>query len=95
MYRSWNLHPTIPNQDNHNPPPPSVIIEEMEEYAIEEIFDSRLYRKKPQYLIQWVGYPHLSWEPAEYHKQTSAISTFHERYPMKLGPCFDVEGEEV
>ena len=89
------LAPTDPLEGQHIPPPPPVIIEEMEEYAVEEILDSRVLRKQPQYLVRWVGYPHPSWEPAEYHTRTSAVTTYHDQHPSKPGPWYDEEGEEV
>jgi hypothetical protein len=89
------LAPTDPLEGQLIPPPPPVIIEEMEEYAVEEILDSRVLRKQPQYLVRWVGYPHPSWEPAEYHTHTSAVTTYHDQYPIKLGPWYDEKGEEV
>jgi hypothetical protein len=76
-------------------PPPPVIIEEMEDYAIEEMLDSQISRKEPQYLIRWVSYPHSSWEAAEYHHETRAISTYHKEYPAKPGPWFDEEGRRI
>jgi hypothetical protein len=71
------------------------VIEAIEKYAVEEVLNSRVHRKEPQYLIQWIGYPHPSWEPAEYHRKTSAITTFHEKYPAKPGPWFNENGEEI
>jgi hypothetical protein len=89
------LAPDDPLPGQHQLPPPPVIIEEIEEYAVEEVLDSRVYRKEPQYLIRWMGYPQPSWEPAEYHRETSAISTYHEKYPAKPGPWFDEQGREI
>jgi hypothetical protein len=67
----------------------------MTEYAIEDILDSQVLRKTPQYLLQWVGYPNASWEPAEYHYESSAVTAYHEKYPRKLGPWFDEEGQKL
>jgi hypothetical protein len=89
------LAPSEPLPGQIQTPPPPVIIEEIEEYAVEEVLDSRIYRKEPQYLIRWVGYPHPSWEPAKYHRETSAISAYHEKHPTKLGPWFDEDGREI
>jgi hypothetical protein len=88
------LAPNDPLPGQHHAPPPPVVIEEMQEYAVEEILDSRVHRKEPQYLVRWVGYPHPSWEPAEYHRETSAISGYHEKYPAKPGPWYDENGDE-
>jgi hypothetical protein len=51
------------------PEPPPDLIEDQEEYEVEQILAMRLYRrwKKRQYLIKWKGYSnaHNSWEPAK------------------------------
>jgi hypothetical protein len=67
----------------------------MEEYTVEEVLDSRVYRKEPHYLIRWMGYPHPSWEPIKYHRETSAMSAYPEKYPAKPGPWFDEDGKEI
>lgn len=50
-------------------PPPAIYIPEtnQDEYEVEMILDKRIIRKKPQYLIKWVGYPlhDATWEPLE------------------------------
>ncbi|EEB93840.1 hypothetical protein MPER_07457, partial [Moniliophthora perniciosa FA553] len=49
------------------PPPEAVEVEGEEEHFVEEVLDSRVYRKKLQYLVRWEGYGEEedSWEPAE------------------------------
>jgi len=51
-------------------PPQAIYIPEMnqEEYEVETILDKRIIRKKPQYLIKWLGYPlhDATWEPLEH-----------------------------
>jgi hypothetical protein len=50
-------------------PPPAIVLPntEQEEYEVENILDKRTLRKKPQYLIKWLGYPlhDATWEPLE------------------------------
>lgn len=50
------------------PPPPPVVVEGEEEFIVEGIIDSRIYRNKLQYLVKWEGYgpEENSWEPAEH-----------------------------
>jgi hypothetical protein len=45
-------------------PPPPVIVEGEEEYEVEWVEDSRLFRRQLQYLVKWRGYEERSWEPA-------------------------------
>jgi hypothetical protein len=67
-------------------PPPPVDIDGEDEYFIEAVLDSRIHRRKLQYLIKWVGYHLPDWEPAELHSESEAMDTFHEKYPDKPGP---------
>ena len=38
------------------PPPPPELINGEEEYLVEEILDSRMFRRRLQYLVKWEGY---------------------------------------
>jgi hypothetical protein len=67
-------------------PPPTVEINGEDEYFIEAVLDSRIHRRKLQYLIKWVGYDLPDWEPAELHSESKAVDTFYEKYPDKPGP---------
>ena len=39
-----------------NPPPPLELVDGEEEYIVEEILNSRIFRRKLQYLVEWEGY---------------------------------------
>src|ERR1700731_3431041 len=43
-------------------PPPPVIVDGEEEYEVEWIEDSQVYRRQLQYLVKWKGYNENSWE---------------------------------
>ena len=47
--------------------PPPIIVNDSEEYEVEKILDSKLFRGKPRYLVKWKGYDlyDATWEPAE------------------------------
>ena len=49
------------------PPPVFITEDNQEEYEVEKILDKRIIRKKPQYLVKWLGYPlyDATWEPVE------------------------------
>jgi hypothetical protein len=85
------LEPTIKNkfQGRTQEPPPPVDIEGEEEFEVEEILDSRLFRRHGQYRVHWVGY-HVSeatWEPWELLKNApEKVQEFHDKYPNKPGP---------
>ena len=52
------------------PAPPSTIVDDNVEFEVEEILDSKLVRKTLKYLVRWVGYDELTWEPAELLKKS-------------------------
>ena len=49
------------------PPPPPMIVNDKEEFVVEEILDARLFGrgKKLKYLVKWLGYPDPDWQDAE------------------------------
>jgi hypothetical protein len=65
------------------PPPPPEIIDGQEEYIVEKILDSRLFRGKLQYLIKWEGYSYQdkSWEPVDNVFAPDLIAEFHRTHP--------------
>jgi hypothetical protein len=66
----------------HKPPPP-VIVEGEEEYEVERIEDSRVFRRQLQYLVKCKGYDETSWEPAVNVDGLKAINEFHTQQPGK------------
>ena len=67
-------------------PPPPVIVDDEEEYLVEEVLDSRVRRKRLQYLIKWLGHTQADWMYAEEVNKLEAVDRFHEQYPEKPGP---------
>ncbi len=66
------------------PPPPPEVIDNDIKYEVEEVLDSRLYRRKLKYLVKWEGYPHEdnTWEPEEnLQRAQEAIQEFHRKHP--------------
>ena len=39
-----------------NPPPPPELVDGEEEYVVEKVLNSRMFRGKLQYLVKWEGY---------------------------------------
>ncbi|OCB88298.1 hypothetical protein A7U60_g4500 [Sanghuangporus baumii] len=65
------------------PLPPPVIIDEQEEYEVEEILNSRLHRGKLQFLVKWVGYEEATWQPESDVKDNAqeSIQEFYRKHP--------------
>src|SRR6266699_1518288 len=53
----------IPGRHRPQPPPPELVNGE-EEYIVEDIIDSRMFRRQLQYLVKWEGYglEYNTWE---------------------------------
>lgn len=67
-----------------SPPPAPVEIDHEEEFEVEDIVDSRLFRRQLQYLVRWKGYSagDNSWEPAANLTNAKAtINKFHRKFP--------------
>ena len=52
-------------------------------YTAEEIVKQQLRNGKPEYFINWLGYPasHNTWEPAENIPDQRLITLFHKKHP--------------
>ena len=66
--------------------PLPIQVDGLSEFEVNSILDSRIWRRKLHYLVDWVGYDEseCTWEPAEnITKAREAISDFHSRFPAK------------
>jgi len=75
---------TIPRRISK--PPPIIEIDSFKEYEVEAILDSRIRRKKLEYLVDWKGYniSERTWEPFNNLNNTAdLIKEFHTNYPRK------------
>jgi hypothetical protein len=78
-----------PFPDRVPPPPPTVEIDDHEEFEVREILDSKFLRRRLYYLVDWAGYSpsDRTWEPAEnVANAPDKIAEFHWRYPNKPSP---------
>jgi hypothetical protein len=67
-----------------DPPPPPELVDGEEEYLVEKILNSRMFRRKLQYLVKWEGYgvEHNSWEYSEnVDNAMEKVAEFHARNP--------------
>src|SRR5882724_6781967 len=69
----------IPSQSSYNVTPPPVVKDGVEEYEVEQILDSRLFRGKLEYLVSWKGYRvEDEWRPVKDIKGSRRlVSEFH------------------
>ena len=79
---------TDPLPGQVQPPPPPIVVDNQEiEYEVDEIVDSKVVGKTLKYLVSWVGYSDLTWEPtANLTNSPSAVKGFHLAYPQKPRP---------
>ncbi|GLB34668.1 putative retrotransposable element tf2 155 kda protein type 1-like [Lyophyllum shimeji] len=73
----------IPGRRARLPPPPTLIDDE-EWFDVEDILDSRFFRRKLQYKVKWKGYGYedASWEPVENVAHArDLVREFHRRHP--------------
>lgn len=93
VFHASLLHPYTPPafkiQREPDPPPP-VVIDNAEEYIVQEIVDSRIRDKKIQYRVHWEGYDKkkdYTWEPPEHlTKVQDLLDEFHKRHPSAPHP---------
>jgi hypothetical protein len=93
------ISPHVANTIAHRvqDPPPPVFVEDdpslTPHFLVNDILDSRYYRSKLQYLIDWKGYSPAdrSWEPADIIAQDvpEVVSDFHSTHPDLPGPAFE------
>jgi len=76
----------LPGQEP--PKPPGIPIQGVEEWEVEEILASKLYRSTLKYKVKWVGHdPDPTWYPASnFIGAPHLLRAFHEKYPNRPGP---------
>jgi hypothetical protein len=72
----------IPGRRPNLPPPPEIIDDE-EEYVVEQVLNSRMFRRRLQYLIKWEGYgtEHNSWEYASDVHASDLVKEYYRKHP--------------
>ncbi len=76
------------NPLRYQPPPPPVFIDNEEEFEVNDILDSRIRRRRVEYLIDWKGYgpQDRTWQTLDTLSHCmNLLKEFHTRYPMKPG----------
>lgn len=80
--------PRNPLPGQSPPRPEGELIDDEEEWEVEEITASRVHRGLLQYQVQWKGWdPDPEWYPASNFKHApTALKTYHDQYPDHAGP---------
>lgn len=80
--------PQDPLPGQEAPKPPGTPIQGVEEWEVEEILASKLYRSKLKYKVKWVGHdPDPVWYPASnFMGAPHKLQAFHQQYPNQPGP---------
>jgi hypothetical protein len=65
------------------PPPPPVLVDGQQEWEVEAILNSRMFRGRLEYLVKWKGFgiEEASWEPKRNVHAPQLIAKFHEGHP--------------
>jgi len=75
----------LPGQKNE--PSGSIVVNDEDEWEIDDILNSRRYRRRLQYRVKWNGYDNdLNWYNAdgdEFMNAQEVVDDFHIRYPNK------------
>lgn len=75
-------HFGYPSQNQETPPPLEIAPSGHEVHEVEAILDSRIRRKKVQYLVRWTGTSDTTWEPYEHLDNCrESLFEFHKAYP--------------
>ena len=85
----YPYHPPVFESQRTVPPPPPDIIDDHEEYEVEQILDARMRRGKSQYLVKWKGYPDVDnlWVSSESCQNAQEeLDDFYTRFPTKPHP---------
>ena len=86
----YPYHPPVIESQCTAPPPPPDIIDDHEEYEVEQILDARMRRGKVQYLVKWKGYTDVDnlWVSAEScHNAQDKLEDFYKHFPCKPYPA--------
>ena len=70
-------------------PPPPLDVDGLPEFEVHKILDSKFFRRKLHYFVDWVGYnvSERSWEPAiNLINAQFAIYESHLKFPLKPRP---------
>ena len=89
LLRPYDNDPITERQERHPPPLPLVVRNGIEEYEVEKILDSRIFRGKVEYLVRWKGYgvEEDEWQPSQNIRGSKRlVAEFHRTHPQAPHP---------
>ena len=85
------LAATDPLKGQKRPQPQPNIIDDEQEWEVEEIVDSKIVYRNLKHLVRWVGHDELTWKPANLLiNALLLVRHFHKQYPAKPKPDFAI-----
>ena len=89
LLRPYDDDPITKRQECHPPLPPLVVRNGIEEYEVEKILDSRIFRGKVKYLVHWKSYgvEEDKWQPTQdVRGSKQLVAEFHCTHPQAPRP---------
>ena len=95
LSRAYEVHPvfhvnlmdpvaTDPLEGHWQEPPPLILIDREEKWLVKEILDAQKIRRSLNYLVKWVGFNNLTWQPAaDITHFPELLQEFYERFSTK------------
>jgi transposase InsO family protein len=80
--------PGNPLPGQHHDPPLPIVYNQEPEWEVEEVLQSRTYRRKLQYQVKWVGvdYDPVFYDAEGFKGAPHKLKAFHDNYPKAKGP---------
>ena len=85
LLRPFKGNSIAKRQERHPPPPPPIVRDGIEEYEVGKILDSRIFRRKVEYLVCWKGYgvEEDEWRPVhDVQGSKQLVTEFHCTHPQ-------------
>ena len=75
---------TDPLEGHQQEPSPLILIDREEKWLVKEILDAQKIRRSLNYLVKWVGFDNLTWQPAANITHfPELLQEFYERFSTK------------
>ena len=89
LLRPYDNDPITECQERHLPLPPPVVRNGIEEYEVENILNSQIFRGKVEYLVCWKGHgvEEDEWQPSrDVRGSKRLVAEFHRTHPQAPHP---------